>query len=772
VNPGASFCCFGCEAVYTALRHQGLMRYYELRNARGQPVGELALERRDHTWIDAYRATVGADASARTASGTVTYWIGVQGIRCAACVWLLETIFARTADGLAVEVHPADGRLRLRVRPGFDLLAFVRDVESLGYLVGPATSDAGAPDRERDGLLLRLGICAALASNSMMFSAAGYFGLTQGPLHALLYRLNFAAVSLAVLVGGGLFVGSATRALRRGVVHLDAPIALSVVASYAGACWAYVGGSERTAYFDSLSAFIALMLLGRYLQDRTLARSRAELLSHDQMPGLYSRRLRGGQLEVVASSELRALDELVVAPGDLVPADAILRTRSALCSLDWIDGEAEPRGFQSGQRIPAGTFNAGVQAFRVRLEHDFCGSALAALLRGASRPCSGPGTLAFAPAYVAVVSAFAVGGGFYFAVVGGSPSKGLEVMAAVAAVSCPCAIGLTIPLARDWMHALLRRSGVFVRSASLLERVRSVRSIAFDKTGTLSTGQLCAKDARSLRGLPLCDRQMLHDMASRSLHPSSIAIQRALASAQDELAYHPELDVVEHVGLGLEARVGGRVYRLGRASWAAPGADGELGYAVDGRLRLDLSTAEQPRDGAREELQRLRALGYEVWLLSGDRAPRVREMASRLALPESHVRAELSAQGKCDVIQTLAGGVLMIGDGLNDAPAMQAALCSATPAIDRALVPGRADLYFTQAGLWPIRMVLQAGRLLSRIISTNLVFGALYNGLAMAVAVTGAMRPWLAAVLMPLSSMLLITHTSARLRRWSRAWTR
>jgi Cu2+-exporting ATPase len=762
-----SFCCVGCRVVYYALRDSGLTHYYDLRGKQGEPVGELQLERRDRGWLDARVAEL---AESKGASHTIS--LQLQGVRCAACVWLIERLFARFPGQLRILVNPAFGRLDLMLTPDFDLRGFVAELERFGYLAGPVDAAAADDSSVSDGLLLRLGICGALAMNAMMFAAAIYLGLREQPLYGLLQRLGFGAASLSVVIGGPVFVSSALQAIKRRVLHLDVPIALGIVLSYAAAVIAFVGGHAGAAYFDSLSVFIALMLLGRYLQERALARNRRELLADDGADSLRSRRIDAGHVRNVPFRELRAGDELVLAPGDLVPADSELCDELASCSLDWINGEAQPRDFGRGDTLPAGAFNIGMRAVRVRLKHDFAQSRLIELLRApAQQSYADQRFNRFAAAYVAAVLLLAGGGFAYWALIAHDFLKAIEVATAVCVITCPCAIGIAIPLSYELVHASLRRRGLFVRSASFLDRARAIRKIVFDKTGTLTTGQLRICEPDALVALPAAERRALYDMVSRSLHPKSIAIKRVLDAL--EPGYRADVEVLELPGQGLEARIDGHVHRLGRPTWAAAAnaPAGDVVYAVDGRGLLGLHTAEELRPGAAAELDALAGLGCELFILSGDAPERVRGIARALGLPEDHAMGGHSPEAKAAWVAAHdRHDLLMIGDGINDSLAVQQAYCSGTPAIDRALLPGRTDFYFTTAGLAPLRMAITAARSLSRTVRGNFAFAVLYNAAAVSLALSGLMRPWLAAILMPLSSLFVLARSSATLSYRSRAW--
>ncbi len=768
------FCCFGCRTVYHALRAAGLTRFYSLRGAGAEPVGELQLERRDLDWLrDAWRQAPGQDGSRRLT-------LHAQGIRCAACVWLLEQLFARQPGGQQLLVNPTLGTLELCARADFDLQAFGAEVERFGYLLGPDRPEPEAEARARDTLLLRLGVCAALAGNSMLFSAAIYLGLRQGPLFQLMHRLTFGAATLAVLTGGPVFFGSAWQALRRGIAHLDLPIAAGIALSYTAASWAFLSGRHELAYFDSLSVFIALMLAGRYLQERLLLKNRRELLDGDEIAALRCTRLQDERVTRARCGEIAEGDLLLLAPGELLAVDAELLDDGASCSLEWINGEPEPRRFARGQGLPAGAFNLGTRAIRVRARSDFARSPLLPLLRAPQRGAGDPHGLGrFSRAYVVAVVGLAGGGLLYWGALAGRFIEGLSVATAVCVVTCPCAIGIAIPLAHDLAHARLRRAGLFVREASFLRRALAIRRVVFDKTGTLTEGQLCVLQPAALLALPRAQLQDLYDLVARSLHPRSIAVRRLLD--QLELRYRPEIEVHEQLGRGLQARIEGRCHRLGQARWACEPAGAAanaqpadaLVYAVDGRPVIALAMQERARTDAGAELRALQAAGFETFVLSGDAEERVARMAAALGLPKERALGGQSPADKAAWLrQHDPEHSLMIGDGINDAAAMQAACCSGTPAIDRGLIAGRTDFYFTSAGLSPIREALRTARTLQQVQRANLGFALLYNAGAVALALGGLMQPWLAAIAMPASSLAILAYTSLALSPGGSPWKR
>jgi Cu2+-exporting ATPase len=335
------YCCAGCEAVAGLLAARGLDHYYDLANGRLPAVG-AAPAARSHAWLEPLLAA--ADAPSPGASIQLsTLELDVQGIHCAACVWLMNETFRRDDGAVGITVNPALGKVRVCWRKGaFDLGAWIADVERFGYQFGPSRK---ASSRASSSLTWRLGVCAALAMNVMLFSLSFYFGLSRrdGDIYVLFSRLSLLLSTAVVVVGGWPFFRAAVLGLRRGLLHLDLPIALGIVLVYATSLLQVARGrGGELTYFDTLNTFITLMLLGRLLQERVLERNRQYLLADDGADGIFVRRLGDGALQTVRAPQVRRGDRLLVAPGELIPVDATLNDAQARISTDWITGEATP----------------------------------------------------------------------------------------------------------------------------------------------------------------------------------------------------------------------------------------------------------------------------------------------------------------------------------------------------------------------------------------------------------------------------------------------
>ena len=423
--------------------------------------------------------------------------------------------------------------------------------------------------------------------------------------------------------------------------------------------------------------------------------------------------------------------------------------------------------------MPAGAFAQGTA--RLSCVTDFERSTLVALLRRSTRrdeeqARSTSWYASLTRFYIVAVLLLAGGafGGWLFAT--HDLARALDVVAAVLIVTCPCAFGISTPLAYELAQAGLRRAGLFVRTPAFLDRAAAVDAVVFDKTGTLTTGRLVVIAPDALRSLPARERACLHGMAVRSSHPKSRAIAEVLADERLMVT----ADVHEIAGKGMELRDEGTIYRLGARTWAAPtaGSDGDVVFARDGHVLRSIATEEQLRGDAAVEVAALQREGHSTYLLTGDDCTAAQAIAAACGIPPSRVEAACSPEGKAAWLRAHAmDRALFVGDGINDSLVAEAAWCSGTPAIDRPFMAARCDFYFVTPGLRPIREALRCARKLQRVVRQNLALALAYNAVTVSLALAGRMTPLLCAVLMPLSSLSTVVFVTARLSaRRSHRW--
>jgi Cu2+-exporting ATPase len=781
----SGFCCAGCAYVHRLVYEQGLEGYYRIKDAVVAPVDQAVFVPRDYDWLAELQRD--AEQAAPAGSAIVALELDVQGISCAGCVWLIEKLFHKQAGALAIETDAQLGRLRLRATRGrFDAVAFARTLQSFNYLLGPPGEE---PAQSESRLLARrVGLCAAFAMNVMLFALPVYFGMDASFAYAGLFRtLALVFATLSLLVGGFYFINRAALALRDRVLHIDLPIALGIVGAYAGSFYGWLTRQESFVYFDFVAVFILLMLIGRWAQVAAVERNRRRLLSHRARP----QRVRVVGLPGEQAVELlRPGDLFEVRPGQIVPVEAQLDTAAAMFGTAWITGEAEPRTCRTGQRVPAGAINLGRIETRLRAVQSWKDSLLARLLQPARRDAFRHRFLErIVGGYLVAIFGLAAVTGLGWWLGTGDAARTWAAVTAVLVVSCPCAIGLSFPLADEMAVVAARQFGVFVRELDLWPRLGRVRKLVFDKTGTLTleTPQLGNPDA--LRALAPAARAALTAIVRDNPHPVSQCLFENLLSLGLDLDPPPPSpagaafgELREEPGLGVTLRAAaGPCWSLGRPGWR--GGAGEFGphyasndgagtdaeFARDGVVLARFHFTEAVRPDARDEIAALRALGRESYILSGDRREKVAAMAAALDIPVDRAFAGASPQEKAAWLERHdLRDTLMLGDGANDSLAFDAAFCRGTPIIHRDVLASKADFYYLGRGVAGLRRLFEINRSRRRTQQWLLVFSVSYNLLAVGLAAAGHMSPLLAAILMPLSSLISLAIVAAGMRQWLR----
>ncbi len=739
----SGFCCGGCSYVFRLVHEHGLAGYYRIKDDVTAPADATVFQPRDYSWLT--EAQRGAEAQ-ETRIPELS--LDVQGISCAACVWLIERVFQQQAGARDINVNAQYGTMRLRWSRGELAVAdFGAKLQAFGYLVGPAGEGGGEP--ESRGLVKRIGLCAAFAMNVMLFTLPTYFGMERSERWAGLFgllALGFGTLSL--LVGGSYFLSRAVHAVRERALHIDVPIALGIGGAYAGSLYGWIAGEERYVYFDFVATFILLMLVGRWAQVAAVERNRRRLLGQQPKPP----RIRLADGTVTTPEELRRGQSLLLASGQTLPVESRLETAAASFSLASINGEAEPRLFCAGARVPAGAVHLGRSEAWLEALQPWSESLLAQLLAPGER--SGARHLVLeriVRGYLIGILAVAILAGLGWWLATADALRTGAVVTAVLVVSCPCAIALAFPLADEMATVALRRRGVFVREGDLWSRLRRVRKLVFDKTGTLTLETPVLQNAEALAVLSPVERAALLTLVRGSAHPVSQSLLETLLAAGplEPLAG----DVAESIGQGVELGP----WSLGRAGWRdATTGEGTV-FARDGEVLAQFHFRDTARPDARRELRVLGKRGFATFILSGDEPTKVARLAAELGLPAERVQGAMTPQEKAAWLERHAShDALMLGDGANDSLAFDRALCRGTPVVHRGVLERKADFYYLGRGIGGVRALFEVDAVRRRTQAVILVFSIGYNLLAVGLAVAGRMNPLVAAALMPINSLLTL----------------
>lgn len=791
-SPDDRYCCAGCGFVHDLITREGLEKFYDLKgDDRLLPAGAAVLAPASVEWaVDVLRA-----AESAATNGLAKARLDLQGVTCMGCVWLIDAVFHKTPGAARLMVNSQRGELTASWLVGrFDLAEFAARLAHFGYRLGPWTGRV-------DGMSasgLRLGLAGGLAMNAMAFTLPRYLGMDHGFALASVFELVAAAsATLSLLACGSYFISRAWAALAAGRLHLDVPIAAGLIAAWLGSVAGWISGHDRLLYFDFVATFIFLMLLGRRLQEASVARNRTRLLRAD--PLLQSVTVHGnGEPESQPISTLTQDQEISLPPAGVVPVNSELLSPSASLSLEWINGEADPRTWQAGTIIPAGAVSLGREEIRLRTRENWNDSLLARLSAPAATNVDDPASRwldRLLRSYLSIVLLMATAGGLLWWWQSGDWSRALQVFISVLVVSCPCALGVAVPMAHELAVARLRRSGLFIRRADVWGRLKHIRRLVFDKTGTLTleTPRLTNPDALT-RLHPLA-RQALATLVQDSRHPLASSLRQALASGWGAQPARAErATVTDRPGLGLHfTDVSGAHWSLGRPDWipeapgsessipeqrktsapipretiepdktSEPGADSVL--RCDGVVVAGFRFDEAARPDAAEALADFKRRGFTLDILSGDRDEKVQALAARLGIPSAHALSRLSPQDKADWISANAPDALFLGDGANDSLAFDAALVRGTPAVERGLLAEKADFYFLSRGLHPVINLFATATARRHAVLGAFAFALTYNLAVVALSLAGHMSPLLAAILMPLSSIVTLLIVSAQFR--------
>ncbi len=748
----SGFCCNGCEYVYQLINEEHLERYYDLKDKTTAPIKSSVFQPQDYQWLREAQQRAEASASGSIASLN----LDLQGISCIGCVWLIEKLYLRHPGSAKINLNPQLGLVELYWKTGsLDLVEVAEEVQQFGYLLGPTK---GKPPSEARQLTLKIGLTGAFVLNAMLFTLPRYLGMEADFALADLFELlTLLFASLSMAIGGSYFIKRAAQSLRLGVLHIDFPIALGICAAYLGSVYGWIVRNPAFLYFDFVALFIFLMLVGRYAQEWALEKNRNNLLS--ARPQAQPVRLPDGEEQ--SAEDLKKGLHYEIAPGQQVPVSSSMESPEGIFSFEWITGESEPHLRKTAQPLPSGARNLGNQPVRLKAEEDWTDSLLSRLTRfDEEEQFRDLRFEKILKLYIIVVLILASLGLLAWAFWLNNPIQGFQTAISLLVVSCPCALGVALPLAHEMATAHLRWKGIFLRSPAIWPRLSKVSQLIFDKTGTLTYDNPELQQAERLKELSDLESSVLYHMVAVSYHPISRTLKEHLLTLYPSLRRErppPDLEIAEIVGQGMQATSKGDLYRLGRPSWAYPPDQDQVdtAFSLNGERISGFRFSDAVRENAKEEIEQLARKGYGIWVLSGDRKSKVLEMADWLTLDPARFLFEQKPEDKADWIRKHApNSAMMIGDGANDALAFEVAQVTATPVIDKNLLEQRCDFYFLGRGLDAIRTLLTTHTGKQKLQRRVFRFTLIYNLLAAALCLAGEMEPLLAAILMPISSLI------------------
>lgn len=791
-------CCPGCAAVAQAIVNGGLSDYYQFRTAAANSAREVVPEFLRQTLIYDHPAIQknfvrAQDEHVREAA------LILEGITCAACVWLNERHVARLPGVLAVHINYATQRARVTWdERRIHLSDILQAVSRIGYLAHPF--DPGRHqqrlENERKLLLRRLGVAGVMTMQVMILAEALYVG--DWLESEMQFRHFFHWVSLlltlpVLLYSAQPFFTAAWRDLKNKQAGMDVPVSLGIVTAFGASLWATLTG-VGAVYYDSVVMFVFFLLCGRYFE--AAARQRASEAAESLVqatPALATRltstlpsspsllpegegsepRESLSMTEIVTVAELRAGDQVRILPGEVVPADGVVLQGRSSVNESLLTGESLPLTKIPGQTLIGGSINIESPLI-ARVEKTGPDTILSAILRLMDRAAAEKPRIALLADRVAAWFVIAV---LMLASITAlywwqhDPTLWLPASIAVLVITCPCALSLATPAALTAATDHLTHLGLLVTRASALETWARATHFIFDKTGTLTQGQLhlrathCFSDSSAAENLTRASALERH-----SEHP----IARALLAAAEHSALEAR-QVMNTPGAGICGNLNGETFFLGTPLYIHEQTGLALDTAILEQLRQQGATVavlaeakqlhaafvldDELRPGARALIDELKRHGLTIWLLTGDHEKAAQRVADALGI--ENIAWEQKPADKLTHIKALqqqGAIVAMVGDGINDAPVLAAAQVSIAMGGGTALAAASADMILLSQKLSVLGDGLKVARRGLAIIRQNLIWALAYNVVAIPAAAAGYVAPWVAALGMSLSSLLVVAN--------------
>ena len=770
-------CCPGCEAVSNAIVLGGLESYYKFRTElppRPELTEEELAELQVYDSPELLQEFVHLNDQ-----GIAETTLAIDGITCAACAWLIEhqinDLDGVEYTGVNLSAQRASLRWDIQKTPFSQLLA---EFKSIGYTALPWQADEQQEklQQENKTAMRRLIVAAIGSMQAMMFGLA----LETGMLHSymetefvmLFMWMSFFVTTPVVLYSAWPFFTSAARELKRKRLNMDVPVSLAIGLGYAASVWALVFDVGEL-HFYAIAMFAFFLLFGRYIEMRTRHRigSGGNAL-HDLIPQAALLLDDQDQEEYVPSRQLRPGDRILVKPGHTFPVDGVILSGHSSVNEATMTGEYLPVSCHPGHKVLAGTQNidSPLVVEVVKIGQDVRLASISRLSDRAQAEKPRIATLANLVSQYFVAAILVVATTVFTAWWFIDPSRAFWVTLSVLVVTCPCALALATPTALAVANATLARQGILITRGHVLEGLAKASHIIFDKTGTLTEGRLELKETRWLAATDDPRKTEAARLAAALESQSEHPIARAFAESRDAQVQVSELQAF--TGQGIEGQIGDQVYRIGRADFVAP--DAQLEPPQEEGQWLLLGDQQQPlcwfrlsdqlRPDAKAMLTDLERLGMQIELLSGDQQGSVASIAEELGIVNYHASAtpEMKLE-RIHQLQAEGKQVIMVGDGVNDVPVLAGAQVSIAMGDATDLAKTTADTLLLSSRLTRIPQAIRKARATRVTIAQNLSISLGYNLMALPAASMGLIPPWMAALGMTTSS-LVVVFNALRLR--------
>ncbi len=786
------FCCHGCMGAFALIHEMGLDDYYALRDASpssGAANADFVFSQQESTRsaVDMLNDLEAAGVAVhKTKDGLCEVRLGVEGLHCAACSWLIERLQPTMVGVHSAQVRMSDRSVRLVYDPTTTNPANVaRSLSRLGYLLLPMHDEHATEEtytlQQREHWIA-IASAAFLAANAMWIGIALYAGEATGMMATHAHFLRWLGTMLGLLAAvfpGRIFFRSAFQAIRTRTAHVDIPVAIALGMGTLGSILGTATGHGHI-YFDSLASLVLLLRIGRYIQFRSQYRTGLSLSKLFRWSQSMANRVEAdGNIKTVSTSRLAVDDVVLVQPGQTLPADGIVIDGRSHLNVSWLTGESRPLSVSTGDRVIGGTMNIDAP-LRIRVTE--CGRQsrlghLEEVIRNAAgeRTPLVRGADKLGQWFVLIVLGLAVGcWGVWYGLTGVETATMHTI--ALLTIACPCAIALAAPLVITVTIGRAAKNQIWIRDGDCLERLAKPGMIWFDKTGTLTAGEMRVDSwdgsKRSLDYAAAIEAHVIHPMAkaisdyvSAKGHPHDLAAESVRVI--EGLGVSASVDGY-HVLVGSEALMRREALHIDDhwiAHQASIVADGRtpVWVSVEGRIEGMGAIGDFLRPDAVPMLQNLQSSGWKIGILSGDRQDVVDYWAKQLSDQGIHFSqslGECSPEAKVTTIRNSSHDsketVVFIGDGINDAAALAVADVGIAVRGGSDIGLRSAPIYIASNRLMSILLLIRAAQASVRSIRRCFAASLAYNTLTITLAIFGWIHPLIAAIFMPISGLTVL----------------
>lgn len=771
-------CCYGCQAIAQTIDQQGLLHFYQYRDT-SNPL-QIPLLPEELKQLEAYdQDELQAQFTQLDDAGLRSTTLSIEGMTCAACAWLIEQQLTQLQGVEQARVNATTERVTIRWQPEqVKLSELLSQIAGLGYRALPFQAATQEQDfkRRRRYFVRRIGIAGLATMQVMMIAVALYFGVVDevdGNMRQFFWWISLLFATPVLLYSAQPFYLSALRSIQARQLNMDVPVSLALLSAYGASVYATFM-NQGEVYFESVSMFTFFLLAGRYFE--LLAKQRAIATAANLvklLPATAQREAANGSIENVAVNQLISGDVVRVLPGQTLPADGVLLSEQADVNESMLTGESVPVLHRQGDTVLAGTLNQS-QPLRMQVAATQQGTVMAKIAALQDQALANKPKLAeraerLANQFVKQLLFLAAATFLIWSFI--DPAEAFWVTLAVLVATCPCALALAAPTAVTGVIHQLNRNGIILRNIDTIEALREVNTIVVDKTGTLTTGQFTIHQSHypSEQG-ELADA-LAHALEMHSEHPLAQPF-KSLRSQTKVRLENVEVDLGEGIRAEWHTAVGTTVaVKMGAPRYIAnwhPAIDTQteanVVLATEQEVLGCYQVVDKLRDDAAETIAALQQQGLRVIMLTGDKQANAMRVAAQLGIDK--VVAESLPQDKLAFIknQQQQGPVLMIGDGINDGPVLAQADVSMTFGQAADLARQAADVVAMRNDLSAVLALLQATAKSRRVLRQNISWALLYNIGIIPIAVLGWVTPYIAAIGMSLSSLLVLAN-SLRLYR-------